>query len=408
MKNKRVTRNKTKLRKGEYQRSNNTFEYRWTDNYGKRRNVYAKTLPELRKKEDAIFRDIMDGIDYSKLDLTVNSYYEIWKQIKIGVRESYFASCVRYYERYIEPDFGKMKLRNVTYSNVVMFLERLAKDRGLRYGTIRNIELILSMILDIAVKDDVLKNNPCKGALKELKRKYGNDTKTVRALTLKEQKIFEDFLSKPGRYNQYYPVFIVMLWTGMRVGEVLGLRWQDIDFENNEIDINHIIVDYSEGKGKKSVYAINPPKTKRSCRTVPMLPKVREALLEEKEYQELAGIKCVSEIDGYSDFIFINSKGKVLSYKSLNHTLERICEEINKEISENGESSIENFPHVHNHMLRHTFATRMREAGADMKATSEMMGHDGILITLKTYTDASREFKSREIAVLEDYYDKST
>ena len=63
------------------------------------------------------------------------------------------------------------------------------------------------------------------------------------------------------------------------------------------------------------------------------------------------------------------------------------------------------FPHVHNHMLRHTFATRMREAGADMKAVSDMMGHEGILITLKTYTDASREFKNREIAVLKDYYE---
>ena len=56
-------------------------------------------------------------------------------------------------------------------------------------------------------------------------------------------------------------------------------------------------------------------------------------------------------------------------------------------------------------MLRHTFATRMREAGADMKATSEMMGHEGIMITLTTYTDASREFKNREIAVLKDYYE---
>lgn len=62
------------------------------------------------------------------------------------------------------------------------------------------------------------------------------------------------------------------------------------------------------------------------------------------------------------------------------------------------------FPHVHNHMLRHTFATRMREAGADMKATSDIMGHDGILITLKTYTDASHDFKTREITVLDDYY----
>lgn len=65
------------------------------------------------------------------------------------------------------------------------------------------------------------------------------------------------------------------------------------------------------------------------------------------------------------------------------------------------------YPRVHNHMLRHTFATRMREAGADMKAVSDIIGHEGILITLKTYTDASRDFKKREIASLTDYYDNA-
>lgn len=80
---------------------------------------------------------------------------------------------------------------------------------------------------------------------------------------------------------------------------------------------------------------------------------------------------------------------------------------INKEIRQSGNPDIKEFPHVHNHMLRHTFATRMREAGADIKATSEMMGHEGILITLKTYTDASREFKNREIAALNTYYENA-
>ena len=139
-------------------------------------------------------------------------------------------------------------------------------------------------------------------------------------------------------------------------------------------------------------------------RTVPMLPRVREALLKEKEYQDLLGITCVSEIDGYTGFIFLNSKGKVYHHKKLNHQLSTICKAINEEIhKENPQAP--NFPHIHNHMLRHTFATRMREAGADMKATSEMMGHEGILITLKTYTDASREFKSREIAVLDSFFE---
>ncbi len=407
MQNKRYTHNKTLLRKGEYQRSNNTFEFRWTDKHGKRQYVYAKSLPELRKKEDAITRDILDGIDYGKLDLTINDYFELWKKLKTGIRETTFATYVCYYDRYIANDFGKTKLKNVSYSSVVLFLKSLAVDKRLQYASVRNIELSLSMVLDLAVKDEVLRNNPCQGALRDLRREFGNNAKTVRALTIQEQKIFEGYLAKPGRYHRYYTVFIVMLWTGMRVGEVLGLRWEDIDFANNEINVNHIILNYSKGQGKGCFNKINPPKTRSSIRTIPMLPKVREALLAELEYQNLVGLKCISEVDGYTNFIFINSHGYVLTYKKLNSRLEMICREINREIHESDVFDIDEFPHVHNHMLRHTFATRMREAGADMKATSEMLGHEGILITLKTYTDASREFKSREIALLEDYFEKT-
>ena len=406
MSNSRYTKHKTKLRKGEYLRENNTFEYKWSDKAGKRHSVYAKTLPELRKKEAEIQKGILEGIDYSKLDSTVNSYFELWKKVKTGIRETTFASYVRYYERYVAPEFGNMKLKNVTYTTIVMFFNRMAFERGLSFSTVRKIEVTLSMVLDLAVRDNVLKNNPCRGALKELHRECGNDVKEVRALTLEEQKTFEDFLAKPGRFHRYYPVFTVMLWTGMRVGEVLGLRWEDIDFEQNEISVNHTLLHYDKGKGKGSDYKINPPKTRSSMRTVPMLPKVKEALLQEKQYQEVLGIRCESVIDGYTDFIFLNSEGNVYHHKKLNHRLTLICDAINAEIHENDPEAAD-FPHVHNHMLRHTFATRMREAGADIKATSEMMGHEGILMTLKTYTDASSEFKSREIAVLQNYYENA-
>ena len=407
MQSKRYTQNKTRLRKGEYQRPNNTFEYRWKDKFGKNHVVYAKTLPELRKKEEDITRDILDGIDYSKLDLTINDYFEIWKRIKVGIRETTFVSYVRTYERYVEPTFGKLKLKNVSFSDVALFYTKLSVEKGLNFNSINNINAPLSGALDIAVKDNVIRFNPCKGALHELHRTVKTETEEVRALTLKEQQIFEDFLAKPGRFHVYRPIFTVMLWTGMRVGEVVGLRWEDIDFKNNEININHTLVFYDIGKGKGSSYRINPPKTKGSIRTVPMLPKVREVLLEAKEYQKLVGIQCESVIDGYTNFVFLNSHGRVFHHKKLNYKLYSICNAINRQIKAEGNTDIREFPRIHNHMLRHTFATRMREAGADMKATSEMMGHEGILITLKTYTDASREFKNREIALLNDYFEKA-
>ena len=407
MYNKRYTQKNTRLRKGEYQRPNNTFTYWWIDKQGKRQYVYAKTLPELRKKEEEIAKDILDGIDYSKLGSSINDYFEIWKKLKVGLRETTFVSYVRTYERYVEPVFGKRKLKDLNFSDIAMFYTSLAIEKGLTSNTISNINKPLSGALEIAVKDGVLRYNPCRGALHELQRDCSNENKEVRALTVQEQKIFEEYIAKPNRYHVYRPVFTVMLWTGMRVGEVVGLRWEDIDFENDEIHVNHTLMCYDIGKGRGSAYKINPPKTKGSKRTVPMLPKVREVLLEAKEYQRLAGIECKSVIDGYTNFIFINNEGYVLHHKKLNNKLTRICEAINKELQESENPEIQVFPHVHNHMLRHTFATRMREAGADMKATSDMMGHEGILITLKTYTNASSEFKKREINLLKDYLDNT-
>jgi len=92
-------------------------------------------------------------------------------------------------------------------------------------------------------------------------------------------------------------------------------------------------------------------------------------------------------------------------HKKLNHQLNVITQAINEDIQENGnEYGVEVFPHIHNHMLRHTIATRMREAGADIKATSNILGHTKTSITLDIYTDASTEFKNREIGVLDKYY----
>ena len=406
MTTRRFTSNKVKLKQGEYQRSNGTFEYKWRDELGNRHSIYAKTLPELREKEDNMFTDVLDDLGLCRQDATVNDYFELWKSIKTGIRETTLASYVKFYERYIKKEFGNTKLKNITYSNVVLFFKKLAVGKKLSYSTLRKIAVPLSMVLDLAVRDEIIRNNPCKSALKGLDRECVSKIKDVRALTLKEQKTFEDFLAKPGRFHQYYPIFTVMLWTGMRVGEVIGLRWEDIDFKNNEISVNHTLMYYDKGSGRGGAFKINPPKTRSSKRTIPMLPKVREAFMAEKEHQELAQIKCESVIDGYTNFIFLNTKGRVFSHSKLNHRLEEICEAINKSIDKD-DPSAEAFPHVHNHMLRHTFATRMREAGADMKATSEMMGHEGILITLTTYTDASREFKSREINLLQDYCDKA-
>ena len=397
----RFSSNKIRLKKGEYQRPNGTFEYKWTDDDGQRHSVYAETLLGLRKKEEEVLKDSLDKVKL-KTDYTINSYFKIWRRVKSGVRETTINTYLRVYDRYIQSDFGNTKLEDLNYSRLVMFYKDLIENHGIGVSTVDNINVILSMILNVALRDGVIRTNPCIGAMKELKHQYSGTVKKVNALTRAEQTLLEEFLTRPGVYNSLSPLITVMLYTGIRVGELGGLKWSDIDFENNEIHINHTLIYESKTKGGKSEYSLNPPKTRTSERCIPMNIKVREALIEEKNRQKIKGIKCAICVDGYTNFVFLADSGKPFDYKKLNHRLDRISEAIDNEIKRKGSIyGLTSFPHVHSHMLRHTFATRMREAGADMKATSDIMGHHEVDITLNTYTDTSDEFKRKEISLLD-------
>lgn len=136
------------------------------------------------------------------------------------------------------------------------------------------------------MEDEYLRYNPSDNALKELKRAHNNDSEKRKAWTVPESDLFENFLAQEGQYHRWYPIFTVMMWTGMRVGEITGLRWCDIDLEEETISVNHTLVYFDKGGSERCGFAVNTPKTKAGERTIPILPKVKEAFLMEKAYQE--------------------------------------------------------------------------------------------------------------------------
>ena len=275
----------------------------------------------------------------------------------------------------------------------------------MKSSTIDGVHTVLHQVLELGVEDDYLRYNPSDNALKELKRAHNTDTEKKKALTKEEQKIFEDFLSASPKYNRWQPIFTVMLWTGMRVGETVGLRWEDIDFENNLININHTLVYYSKKETNNCVYAINTPKTSAGNRSIPMLPVVKDAFLKEKWFQEETEQNCNVVIDGYTDFVFINRFGGVQHQGTLNKALNRIVRDCNYEIlDKSSKNEIILLPKFSCHILRHTFTTRMCEAGVNIKAMQEILGHSDSGTTLDIYTDATKDFKRNEIINLESYF----
>lgn len=393
------------LKEGEYQRKNGTYEYKWRDRSGKRYSIYAQTLDELRCKEVEVQKDVLNGTQTRMTNLTINDIYNRWVQIKRGLKDNTFTNYKYMYTQFVEPHFGNIKLKDLKRSDVRAFYNTLADEYNLKTLTIDNIHTVLHQVLQLAVDDDYLRYNPSDNALQELKKAHNNDVTKRHALTLPQQELFESFLCKQGKYHKWYPVFITMLWTGMRVGEITGLRWCDVDFEKNTISVNHTLVYYARSDKPNGLsFAINTPKTKAGMRIIPMIPKVKEALLKEREYQEECGIKCNATVDCYTDFIFINRFGQPQHQGTLNKALRRIIRDCNYEVLEKHKDEAVTLPPFSCHTLRHTFATRMCEANTNIKAIQEVLGHSDVKTTLDIYAEATDDFKQIEMNHLAEYF----
>ena len=201
-----------------------------------------------------------------------------------------------------------------------------------------------------------------------------------------------------------------MIGTGLCIGEVTGLRWCDIDLEEGIIDVNHNLVYYNHRKegSKKGVYFnINTPKTLAGVRQVPMLDFVKKAFEVEKAYQEKYGIKCNVTIDGYTDFIFVNRFGEAQHQGTVNKAIHRITRDCNDAQFEKDEHPKVLLPHFSCHNLRHTFTTRMVEAGVNIKVIQDALGHKDIQTTMNIYADVTQELRKSEFDGLDGYFRKS-
>lgn len=393
--NRRFDTRRRMLKTGEYEKADGSYIYRWTDRQGTRHSFTARTLEELREKEEQQRVDKHDGIRAEAAYATINDVYKLWCEMKRGLKDNTFQNYRYMYEMYVEPDLGRLRVRTLKKSDVKRFYNVLVDERGLRINTVDNVHTVLHQVLTVAVEDGYARTNPSDNVLKELKqaRRIGEEHR--RALTMPEQNLFESYLKKEQKYQHWYPIFAVMLGTGMRVGEVTGLRWCDIDLDEGIIDVNHTLVYYKHAVNG-CYYNIHTPKTEAGRRRIPMLADVKEAFLEQKEYQDKTGVRCTVAVDGYTDFIFVNRYGLTMNQGTLNKALRRIIRDCNDAILTAHPDAELLLPRFSCHSLRHTFTTRMVEAGVNIKVVQEVLGHKDISTTLDIYTDVTKELAKRE------------
>ncbi|MBM6739271.1 site-specific integrase [Faecalicatena fissicatena] len=385
------------LRKGEVQRaSDKRYMYTYTDPLGRRKFIYANDLTQLREKEEKLLKDQLDGLDiYVAGKATLNETFDRYISTKYNLRESTRSSYLYTYDHYVRDTFGLKRIAEIKYSDVLQFYYHLLNQQGISLGTLDSVHCLLHPTFQLAVRDEIIRKNPTDGVMKEISRESGKNRGVRHALSIEQQRCFMEYIANHPIYYHWWPMFTILLGTGCRIGEALGLRWQDLDFEKRVISINHSLVYYPANGSNKCVLRVSLPKTDAGIRTIPMLDIVKDAFEMLYEEQKENGFN-ETEIDGMTGFIFCNRFGSVPNPQTVNHTIKRIAnnynaDEVVRAKKEHRDPII--LPNFSCHHLRHTFCTRLCENETNLKVIQSIMGHKNIETTLDIYAEATEKKK---------------
>lgn len=390
------------LRTGESQRKDGRYMYRWTVG-GKEKTVYALNLAELREKELQIQQDVQDGIDGQKANnITLNDMFGKYMQGKTELKQSTRTNYTYMYKNYVADTLGKKKIGKIKYSDVKNFYNSLIKEKNFKPNSMEIINTILHPVFTLAVRDGYIRCNPTDGCMSEIKKSHNWEKPKRHSLTIEEQTAFINYIANSEMYNHWLPIFTVFLGTGCRVGELIGLTWNDCDFKNNTISINHNLVYRQQDNGKCEMH-ITTPKTNAGIRTIPMLSEVKKALLQERKKQ-MQNAYPSAEIDGYTNFVFTNRFAYVHNPQTLNRAITRICDAYNGEEIKNAKREHREpilIRHFSVHNLRHTFCTRFCENETNVKVIQDIMGHSDISTTMNIYAEVTESKKQETFKKLD-------
>lgn len=390
------------LRPGEDQMSDGRYRYRYVDRYGNRKPIYAwKLVPtdktptgkredlSLREKIKKLEKDIEDGIKSYDAKITVTELILRYLDIKPNLATSTKNNYYHILKKNIAPEnFGKMQVGKVKKSDVKKYYAYLYKIKDFKVGTIQLYQNLIFPAFEMAVDDDIIRKNPCRGCMKDYSRgALGSDNIP---LTREEQDTLLNFLKNDMTYNRYYVLTAFMLSTGCRIGETIGITWDDINLTEKYIKIDHQLI-YKKKDGKIKFYIASPKNGEE--RTIPLQDDIVKILTEYKAKTFFTSQSSDFEVDGYKNFVFYNRYIRPHCPNTIVKAFHLMATSYNKDADED-EVLIPNFtPHT----LRHTFCTRMAENGIDIKVLQEIMGHKTLEVTMQVYNHVSTDRTFKEV-----------
>lgn len=359
---------------GIVQQPNGTYFARFVDKFGKRRTKRSKKLQEVKQwLADATYIDQHSDLDQAT-DMLVDAWFDYWIGIKKQtVRPNTVRNYSERYERNIKGVIGNKLLTDVKPIHCQKIFSDMA-DEGYKTTTIYQTRIALYNMFEFARENDVLIANPCK---KSLKSDMGKPSDKKEALTIDAQKKFLEAVVGYSYENQYRFV----LQTGLRTGELIGLKWSDIDFENRTMKIERTM-EYCYKVGE---WRVGPPKSKSGYRTIPLTD---EAIcILENQRSKNKSLKLVPM--EWKDIVFLCRKGTPVKNSTYDTGLFKYCDRVG-------------IPRFSMHVLRHTFATRCIEGGMKPKTLQKILGHSNIGITMNLYVHITEDEKHREIDLVAD------
>ncbi len=358
---------------GIVQQKDGLYMARFVDRFGKRRTKRFKKLQECRRWiADSTYIDEHSSLEVSE-DMLVNAWYEYWISIKKKtVRYNTIRNYTERYARNIKPVIGNLKLSDVKPLHCQMIFNTMA-DEGYRTTTIYQTRIALYNLLEFAKENDIIVSNPCK---KSVKSDIGAPSVKREALTVEQQRRFLTYAMD----NSYSDQFRFILQTGLRTGELVGLKWEDVNWEKRTISINHSM----EYRHSTKEWREGPPKSKSGYRTIPLTEEAYDILKRQKEIHK--DIKVIP-IE-WREHVFLCRKGTPVKNSTYDTAIYKVCRKAD-------------IPPFGMHVLRHTFATRCIEAGMKPKTLQILLGHSNIGITMNLYVHTTEEEKQKEIELVE-------